>query len=194
MTGPISATGAFNIAFILRQEGRHREAAERLENILKWHEGNPSLFWSLGVTWLVAGEAEKALGYFAQDPFSGDLGRVLALYSLGRKDEFEAEFEKLRSNTTSVEPIARVYAWSGQNDLAFEYLERMIDEQGPASARYVDTDLYEPIKSDPRWQPFLERNGATQEDLPDVEFNPPLPPEVVAEVERMRAERARNTQ
>ena len=87
------------------------------------------------------------------------------------------------------ESIARVYAWSGQNDLAFEYLGKMVNQRGPASAADVDTDLYEPIKSDPRWQPFLERNGVTKEDLSHIEFDPPLPPEVVAEVERMRAER-----
>jgi tetratricopeptide (TPR) repeat protein len=191
---PASDAGAYALAFLMRQAGRHREAADRLENLMGWKGPSPNLLWSLGVAWLVAGEPGKALEYFEHEAMnvgSQALGRVLALYSLGRKDEFEAEFEKLRSNT-SVEPIARVYAWSGQNDLAFEYLERMIDEQGPASARYVDTDLYEPIKSDPRWQPFLERNGATQEDLPDVEFEPPLPPEVVAEVERMRAERRRS--
>jgi hypothetical protein len=49
--------------------------------------------------------------------------------------------------------------------------------------------LYEPIKSDPRWQEFRERNGVTREDLSHIEFNPPLPPEVVKEVERMRAAR-----
>jgi TolB-like protein/thioredoxin-like negative regulator of GroEL len=190
---PSSATGAFNIAFILRQEGRHREAAERLENILKWgDEPNPSLFWSLGVTWLVAGEAEKALGYFEQDPHSGkDFGRMLALYSLGRQEEFEAAFEELKAGALNAEGIARVYAWTGQNDLAFEWLERMVEEEGPASASNVDTDIYEPIKSDPRWQAFLERNGVTKEDLSGIDFNPPLPPEVVAEVERRRAERRR---
>jgi hypothetical protein len=119
-----------------------------------------------------------------------NLGRVLALYSLGRRAEFEAEFEKQKADDGfSTEAIARVYAWSGQNDLAFEYLERMIVEDGPASAARVDTDLYVPIKSDPRWQPFLERNGAGEEDLSHIKFDPPLPPEVVAEVERMRAER-----
>ena len=70
---------------------------------------------------------------------------------------------------------------------AFEYLERMVDEDGPSSAATVDTDLYEPIKTDPRWQAFLGRNGVSKEDLSHIEFDPPLPPEVVAEVKRLRA-------
>ncbi|MEJ2129769.1 MAG: tetratricopeptide repeat protein [Woeseiaceae bacterium] len=189
---PGNPATVYNLAFLMRQAGRHREAAEKLEGILEWHDPTPDLYWSLGVAWLIAGEAGKALEYFDQDPNTGDLGRVLALYTLGREQEFEAEFEALKASSTSVEGIARVYAWSGQNDLAFEYLDRMVEEMGRDWAARVDTDLYEPIKSDPRWQEFLDKNGVKKEDLSDIEFDPPLPPEVVAEVERMRAERERN--
>ena len=199
---PANGIGAYNIAFILRQEGRHREAAEWLENLLDWHEPSASMLWSLGVAWLVAGEPEKALSYF--DPGASlagsdgaalptnKMGRALALHSLGRREQFAAALEAIKADpTVDVESLARIHAWSGQNDIAFEYLERMVQQRGPGSAASVDTDLYEPIKSDPRWQHFLERNGVADEDLSDIEFNPPLPPEVVTKVERMRAERAR---
>lgn len=193
---PASGIGAYNLAMLMRQEGQHREAAERLESMLQWHEPTPSMLWSLGVTWLIAGEPQKALDYFEQQQDEGvDLAPLLALYSLGRQEEFEAEFEAFRARhgDTRPESIARIYAWSGQNDLAFEYLERMVEKHGPQSAARVDTDLYEPIKSDPRWQPFLERNGVVKENLAHIEFNPPLPPEVVTEVERMRAKRAQGS-
>ena len=193
---PASGMGAYNIAMLMRQEGRHQEAAEKLESMLEWHQPSPSMLWSLGVTWLVAGEPEKALNYFEQDlDRDVNMGRLLALHSLGRQDEFEVEFEAFRraNSDTNPEGVARLYAWSGQNDKAFEFLEKMVDQLGPTSAGLTNTDLYGPIKSDPRWPLFLERNGATQEDLPDVEFNPPLPPEVVAEVERMRARREQDS-
>jgi len=190
---PACSTCVFRAAMLLRKQGRHLEAAEKLENIRKWHNASPSVLWSLGVVWLVAGEPGKALGYFEQLPPSwGNLGRLLALHDLGRFDEFETEFEQRiadSANGGSPEVIARIYAWTGQNDLAFEYLERMVDESGPSSAAQVDTDLYEPIKTDPRWQAFLDRNGVSKEDLSHIEFDPPLPPEVVAEVKRMRAKR-----
>ena len=51
----------------------------------------------------------------------------------------------------------------------------MIEVQGKEWAGRVKTDLYEPIKSDPRWLAFLERNNAMDEDLSHVEFNPQLP-------------------
>jgi hypothetical protein len=76
------------------------------------------------------------------------------------------------------EGIARVAAWTQQNNLAFEYLEYAVEKEGPQFARWVRTDLYEPIKSDPRWQAFLEHDGATDEDVSHIRFNPKLPAEV----------------
>ena len=179
------------LAYVLRRAGRHREAATELEQLLEWREASPAANWGTGVAWLVAGEPAKALAYFDKAiPGPGEIGRLLALHDLGRQDEFEAEFEQMiASDNSDPEVIARVYAWTGQNDLAFEYLERMIEENEPSFAVYVKTDLYEPIKSDPRWLPFLERNGASDDDLSHIKFNPPLPPEVIADIERMRASR-----
>ena len=174
--------------------GRHREAAGKLEDLLQWVEPSADMFWSLGVTWLVAVEPATALGYFEQGGTgANELGRVLALHDLGRQEEFAAAFEAIKADSQwSPESIARIAAWTGQNDLAFEYLEHMVDESGPAAAAGVDSDLYEPIKSDPRWPLFLERNGVIEEDLSHIQFNPLLPPEVVEEVKRVRAERERN--
>jgi TolB-like protein len=98
---PAIGVAAYNMAMLMRQEGRHQEAAEKLESMLEWHQPSPSMLWSLGVTWLVAGEPEKALNYFEQDlDRDVNMGRLLALHSLGRQDEFEVEFgTNLRSSS-----------------------------------------------------------------------------------------------
>ena len=103
----------------------------------------------------------------------------MTLHDLGRHDEFEAEFsEMLSKQEEDPEVIARIAAWTGQNDLAFEYLEYAVEKHGPSIVPSVRTDLYEPIKSDPRWQAFLERYDATDEDLSHIRFNPKMPVEV----------------
>jgi TolB-like protein len=188
---PACSVCIYQIALSMRQAGRHREAAERLEGLLEWREPSPTILWSLGITWLVAGDPAKALSYFEQTTTGeGELGRVLALHDLGRDEEFEVEFSRMKAGSSAnPEGIARIAAWTGQNDLAFEYLDRMVDQHGQSHAQYVDTDLYEPIKSDPRWQEFLKRNGVAKEDLSHIRFDPPLPPEVIAEIQRMRGER-----
>jgi adenylate cyclase len=170
------------LAMVFRPAGKHREAAEVLEQLREWHDDLPSyLYWQLGVAWLVDGEPEKALGYFEQaPPGSREIGRMMALHDLGRLDEFEAEFSKILADAEEPpETVARVAAWTGQNDLAFEHLEYAVEKEGPQFARVVRTDLYEPIKSDPRWHAFLERYDAADEDLSHIRFNPKLPAEVV---------------
>jgi adenylate cyclase len=169
------------LAIVFRPAGKHREAAEALEELREWHDDLPSyLYWQLGVAWLVDGEPEKALGHFEQaPPGSREIGRMLALHDLGRLDEFEVEFSKILAEAEEhPETVARIAAWTGQNDLAFEHLEYAVEKEGPQIARTVRTDLYEPIKSDPRWHAFLERYDATDEDLSHIRFNPKLPAEV----------------
>jgi len=172
------------LAGVLRLTGRHREAAEALENLFEWHDDLPViLYWQLGVAWLVSGEPEKALEYFERAPSGNrEIGQLLALHDLGRLEEFEARFSKMLSEREeSPEAIARVAAWTGQNDLAFEYLERAIDREGPEFLQDIKygADLYAPITADPRWQAFLDRYGAAGEDLSHIRFNPKLPAEVV---------------
>jgi TolB-like protein len=166
------------LGMVFRLAGKHREAAEILEQLLEWHDDPPIIiYWQLGVAWLVAGEPVKALDYFElAPPDYREMGRMMALHDLGRHDEFEVEFSKLLSESEeSPESIARIAAWTGQNDLAFEYLEYAVEKHGASIALSVRTDLYEPIKSDPRWQAFLERYNAAGEDLSGIRFNPRLP-------------------
>jgi TolB-like protein len=172
------------LAATFRLAGRHREAAEVLEKQLEWRDGHPFIYWNLGVAWLVAGEPGKSLEYFEQaPPGNRDMGRMMAFHDLGRHDEFEVEFSKMRSDPEQhPEGIARIAGWTGQNDLAFEYLERAIDREGPNFVQDIKrgADLYEPITSDPRWQAFLDRYDTVKEmDLSHVRFNPKLPAEVV---------------
>jgi len=179
-----ACSGCVNtMVLMLRKAGRHREAAEELEKLKEWRDLTPYFYWHLGVAWLVAGEPGKALKNFEQGiPGNRDMGRILALHDLGRDDEFKAEFSQYCANLErNPEGIARVAAWTGQNDLAFENLERAIDMQGPQILQAVKRggDLYAPITSDPRWQALFDRYGMAEEDLSNIRFNPKLPAEVV---------------
>jgi TolB-like protein len=181
---PACTTCINALAYTLRKAGRHREAAQAFEELLQWREGVPLLYWNLGVAWLVAGEPGKALDYFELAPRGNrEMGRMLALHDLGRHEEFDAEFSKMLADPEEhPEGIARIAAWTGQNDLAFEQLELAVDREGPMFVQAIKRggDLYAPITSDPRWQAFLDRyDTAQEEDLSRIRFNPKLPAEVV---------------
>ena len=170
------------MAYVNRMNGRHREAAETFEELLKWRDGTPVIYWHLGVAWLVAGEPSKAIPNFElAPPGNREMGLMLARHDLGDHAYFRAEFEKMRlDSSTNPEGIARIAAWTGQNDLAFEYLDRTIEIEGPEMLWAIrrGVDLYMPVVNDPRWQALFERYGIVVEDYGDIRFNPQLPAEV----------------
>jgi TolB-like protein/Flp pilus assembly protein TadD len=180
---PTCSICVFMLASIHRQAGKHREAAAELEQLLAWRGPEGVILWNLGVAWLVAGDPAKALAYFERSSVNRDIGRMLALHDLGREAEFAAEFSQLIADPdTHPESVARIAAWTRQNDLAFDYLERTIAIEGTQviAALKRSGDLYGPIKSDPRWQAFLDRyDTETEESLSRIRFNPKLPAEVV---------------
>ena len=173
----------------LRWAGRHHEAAQELEGILDWQQPTENIYWGIGVSWLVAGEPERALDYFDRitkfNPAFSDFARLFALYDLGRHAEFEVEFEASKlslANTHEHESLARIYAWTGQNEKALSELERMVEENGPGRARLARTDLYTKLQADPRFQAFLQRNDASDANLSSIDFKPPFPPALRAAI------------
>ena len=73
--------------------------------------------------------------------------------------------------------LARLYAWLGDNDNAFKWLERTREREPIRLLSIEGHYFFSRIHDDPRWQPFIER---VYEDRPEVEFNPKLPPDILA--------------
>ena len=163
--------------------GRRDEAALILDE-LSSRAGSAVNLWNIGVAYLVAGRPAMALQYFEKiddqsSHMDRDFARAFALHSLGRKQEFDELLEKYMSGypaNKSAEGIARLYAWSGQADEAFFWLDKTVEDHGREYAKKVKTELYGPIKSDPRWIAFLERNGAADENSANIRFEPQYPP------------------
>lgn len=189
---PACTICATMMGHVARRTGHYEEAAEYLEDMLAWQPMTANFAWQLGAAWLTAGDPEKALkqfDYLIDESHSmGKLGRVMALFELGRMDEFETEFAAFReAEPDSWESIARIYAWTGQNDAAFRYLESMIEAEGPEVADYAKSAMYARLSTDPRYDEFLEKYGVADSDYSHIEFSPPYPPAMRAEIERLLA-------
>jgi adenylate cyclase len=165
------------------------KALEYLDEVAQWQPLSDETRWHLGVVSLVAGQPQKALDYFSGAKDQGlRYGRIFALYDLGRLNEFEAEFAALREERSeSPESLARIYAWTGENEAALEHLEELVEQHGPGVAQVATTDLYSRLRTDPRYHEFLARHGWTEEDLSSVRFDPPFPPEMQAEIDEIVA-------
>ena len=166
-----------NLAFAFRASGKHEESAHTLLSILAWHAPTTYFYWSLGVSWLVAGEPEKALAAFEKESADGnrEMGAIMALHDLDRHEDFEARFSRYRNGVGNAESIARIYAWIGDKDSAFEWLDKMIEVDGPEVLRWLDTDLYAKVKSDPRWRAMRDEYGYGDTQFEAVDFKYALP-------------------
>jgi len=109
-------------------------------------------------------------------------GEAITLYSMGRETEFVATFEELKAQFGADYPtmVARVYAWMGDKDSAFEWLGRYHVEHpelGPVIGNFwelLSVELHS-LHDDPRWLAHLRRLGIAPEQLAAFDFNVPLP-------------------
>ena len=103
------------------------------------------------------------------------MGSIMALHDLDRIEEFESRFARFRDGIDGNEGVARIYAWIGDNDKAFAWLDKMIETDGSEMVRLINTDLYAKIKTDPRWQKMRSAHGFDDSAIETVDFTYSLP-------------------
>ena len=137
----------------------------------------------LGAVHLFAGEPERALEIFSEvHADSGGLwpGHLEALHDLGRREEFDAllpefiEFHEERFPLT----MARLYAWIGDRDEAFRWLDNHDREMTWGIRSYLTQPWYRKLHDDPRWRALLEQYDMTEEKLAGLDLDIRLPPGV----------------
>ena len=106
------------------------------------------------------GNPEAALAELQQEtPALSLKGRALANHALKRHDESDAALARLISGGGSIAPmsIAQVYAFRGQIDEAFEWLERAIAQKEVTTGHIKGDPLLSPLVADPRYARCLRK-------------------------------------
>jgi TolB-like protein/Tfp pilus assembly protein PilF len=169
-----------SMATVYLWAGRLDEAIESYRTALKLVPGRISAHYGIGTALLLKGEPEQALAEF--DLEVGDeeyrvKGTALALHDLGRAAEFDSTFSELRERWGGRWPseVAHVYAWTGDADATFEWLEKAILQNEDGLNTQFLQPFYAPIRADPRWAAFRERTGTSEEQLAAIDFEVTLP-------------------
>jgi adenylate cyclase len=174
---PVNPNSHLNLAESYLSAGRWDEAIAVYETTLRLSPGRMGAHYAIGRTLLFKGEFEAALESFTRE--EGDeqyrvKGQALALYALGRQEEHQAKLNELIERWGDRWPseVAHVYAFMGNADLAFEWLNKAVladDTFDPAEF------FFQPLADDPRWLPFLESIGKSPEQLAAIKFEVKLP-------------------
>jgi adenylate cyclase len=176
---PLVPTGHSNLCLAYIYADRPDDAIASCGAALTLSPGKTGALYNTGRALLLKGEYEAALTTFtrAEDEEYRVKGRALALYSLGRQEEYEAAFGELRARWGAQWPseVAQVYAWAGDADAAFEWLDRALAQNEDGLNQQFIQPLYAGLHGDPRWEAFRERSGTSEAQLAAIRFEVTLP-------------------
>ena len=174
---PVNPVRHNNLGHIYYLSGRLEDALESFRTLQRLSPDYFALEYRMGLALLLKGEAEAALASFSaeEDDEYRVKGSALALYALGRQEEHEARLQELIEGWGEEWPseVAPVYAWTGDADSAFQWLEKSVKEE-PGGFDTQDP-LLQALHSDPRWLPLLESLGKSPEQLNIIRFEISLP-------------------
>jgi len=88
-------------------------------------------------------------------------GQAIAYHALDRKADSDAALAGLiaKHSEDSAYQIAEVYAYRGQLDKAFEWLNRAYDQRDPGVPEIKTDPLLENLRHDPRYIAFVKKMG-----------------------------------
>jgi adenylate cyclase len=110
------------------------------------------------------GNSEAALDYFTVAGDLGPWGLAIAHYDLGQDDASDAALDMLIEDNASPIQVAAVYAYRGQTDDAFVWLEQAFEVRDSWMIEIrMFKRFFSPLHSDPRWEELLERIGITDD-------------------------------
>ena len=175
---PINPVNHLNLSGYYILAERLDEAITSSRTALSLSPGIGGAQYRLGEALLRKNEPEAALAAFQQeeDDEWRVKGTALALHDLGRHAEYEEAFAELRERWGERWPIevAHVYAWIGDADEVFAWLEKELKVNGGLGGVMVD-NFFKNLHDDQRWQPLLEKAGVSADQLDAISFKVTLP-------------------
>ncbi len=148
-------------AGMLQRNARDYDAAEGLlREALALDPTSAFAHSSLGFVYSLALRHEEAIAEMKTAPGGAFWGLGFVYARAGREDEARAILEELNEREGYVPATnqARIYAELGDHDKAFEWLERAYEERSVALV-FVDSPIWDPLRSDPRFDDLLRRIG-----------------------------------
>jgi TolB-like protein len=176
---PLSPQGHADIAFAYILAGRLDESIATGRTALSLSPGYLGAWASIGLAMLLKGDARAALEAARQEP--SEMLRLATLapvhHALGQAAESDAALAALSAGyeRSAAYSIAAVFAWRGDNDRVFEWLDKAL--------RYHDGNLdvlawdpqFAKVHGDPRWPALLHAHGLAPEQLAAIAFDVKIP-------------------
>ena len=158
---PVDIDGYLNLGLSTWYKGLPDVAIGAFRKCLELIPQFPDAYVLIGFVYLDKGMPDSAMTEInkEQDPFWQTQGLAIVYYTLGRKKEADdklADLIKNYVNRGSYE-IAEVYAYRGEKDNAFKWLERSYNQRDSGLSEMVGDPLMRNIVKDPRYAAFMKK-------------------------------------
>jgi TolB-like protein/DNA-binding winged helix-turn-helix (wHTH) protein/Flp pilus assembly protein TadD len=158
---PLSANSYSRLGYLLYAAGRYDEARSKLQKALELNPQSTPVHLTLGKILIAEGKPQQALVEIEQEPAEWPklLGQALAYHALGRETDSDAALAGLiaRYRTFAAYQIAQVYAYRGQSDKSFEWLEHAYKQRDPGLPEIKSNPLFKNLRRDPRYIEVLKK-------------------------------------
>jgi TolB-like protein/class 3 adenylate cyclase/Tfp pilus assembly protein PilF len=160
---PLSSTTFTNLGIALYYAGQYDEAEASLKKALELAPDKGTSHEILSLIHLARGQTREALAEaeLEANPACRLFALALTHHTLGNKAEAAANLAKLISKFAGDVPclIGEVYAYFGDKDRAFEWLERAYAERDPELTEIKGYPVLRNVEHDPRYAALLKKLG-----------------------------------
>jgi TolB-like protein/DNA-binding winged helix-turn-helix (wHTH) protein len=158
---PLDPDGYFWLSFAQIRRGRLAEAEAAMHRALELspkYNGGP---YTLGLVLLARSQPQAALAEMGNEPVEAFrlIGLSLAYFALKRKADSDAALAQLLKSYTAYIPagVAAVYAFRGESDEAFKWLDRAYSQKDSLLYRIKFATEFDGLHGDPRYKAFLKK-------------------------------------
>jgi tetratricopeptide (TPR) repeat protein len=158
---PLSVSTQSNLGYHAYYAGRWEEATAALKKALELNPDFPVARVTLGRVLLTRGRTQEALAEMERepDPVWRKFGLCLAYHAIGRSAEADAALAAFITDhgETMAFQIAEVFAYRGDADKAFEWLDRAYALRDAGMADIKNDPLLKGLEGDRRYAALLKK-------------------------------------
>jgi adenylate cyclase len=176
---PLNFSTVLELGWAYIMDGRYVEAKEVAQKGLQFDQSAILFNLQLVIVELHFGNLPEALAAAKSEPF--EMYKLISLISvyhaMGDGEQSDAYLKELVEKFGQDHPyfIAWPLAFRGDNDRAFEYLEKSVDIYDFGLYGILVNPGFSNLYSDSRWMPFLASIGRSPALLDSIEFDIVLP-------------------
>jgi tetratricopeptide (TPR) repeat protein len=158
---PLRANSRLGRGYLLYVAGQYDEAQVELQKSLELNAQAAFVHADLGKILMAEGKPQQALSEIEKEPTDWEKLTDLALvyHALGRERDSNAALNELitKHDSDSAFQIAQVYAFRGESDKSFAWLERAYNQRDSGLPEIKTDPLLKNIRKDPRYFDLLKK-------------------------------------